>query len=316
MWTTTQKTTLRLISSVVIGVLFASCTLDEDAGTSALPQTAYYREIETGLTDETANDFRSLGEEIHNSNLFYKEKTEIIFDPTSTITTREQMYGRREEIECGDDTEETRGECQTVGTYGQDYNLPELPNNILDTFKWVKFYGIDDFVYTIGSVDRPVTPTGDDIYSILKNNDEIFSHKMYFGSDGPIEDASLVLSSPAFTFYDLEKWENKDLPSATAIWNRNIWYKGETMNEKYNMDASSYLFAFEDKIGFIGEKDSKKFIIFNGQKISADFDEIISSSCCASATSPVKLDKMGVLFSLAKRGETYYFVEMDLKQFT
>jgi len=95
----------------------------------------------------------------------------------------------------------------------------------------------------------------------------------------------------------------------------NIWYNNETINEKFAVEASSYLFSYQDKIGFVGEKDGKKFLFFNGQKISQDFDEIRTNSCCATFAYPIELDENGILFFLAKKGEKYFFVEINLNEY-
>jgi len=134
---------------------------------------------------------------------------------------------------------------------------------------------------------------------------------MFFGAESVIEDASIVNNLPAFTFYDLKEWKDENTP----VVNRNIWYNTETVNEKYLVEASSHLFAYKDKIGFVGEKDGKKFLFFNGQKISQDFDEIRTNSCCATFAYPIELDENGILFFLAERGEKYFFVEINLNEY-
>jgi len=96
---------------------------------------------------------------------------------------------------------------------------------------------------------------------------------------------------------------------------RNIWYKGETLNEKYGVDESSYLFSYKDKVGFVGKKNGKKFFFFNDQKISQDFDEIRSHACCSIFPYPIEIDENGILFFMAKRGEKYFFVETDLNKY-
>jgi len=267
-----------------------------------------------------------------------KKEGTISYDQENQISIRTPMYHLQGEVKCEDDTKDARGTCETVGIEAyQNYIPPEyktdkcdsdgwcsviqpkFPKDIVGNLDWAEFYGFGEDVYTIGSVNRPGDPTGDNTYQIFKNNEEIFSHQMFFGEESVVEDASQVLDSPAFTFYDLggwlEGWDSNGNAFTTPTFSRNIWYKDETLNQKYDMNASSYLFAFENKIGFVGEKGGKKFFFFNGQKISADFDEITTNSCCAGTAYPIEVDKNGILLSLAKRGEIYYFVEVDLNQF-
>jgi hypothetical protein len=182
---------------------------------------------------------------------------------------------------------------------------PKFQNILInDIEKIVEFYGFDKDVYTIRNIDN-------NNYSIFKNDKEIFSHKMYFGAESVVEEANIVQNSPVFTFYDLKEWKDQNTP----VVHRNIWYNGETINEKYLVEASSHLFAFKDKIGFVGEKDGGEFIFFNGQKISQDFDEIRTHGCCAIFAYPIEIDENGILFFLAKRGEKYFFTEINLNYY-
>jgi len=177
-----------------------------------------------------------------------------------------------------------------------------------------EFYGFDKDIYIVGSNNGSLNGegiNGNYDYSVFKNNKEIFSHKMYFGTESTIIDASIVSNSPAFTFYDPINVTNENNPIIT----NNIWYNNETVNEKYSVESSSYLFAYKNKTGFVGEKDGKKFVFFNGQKISENFDEIRTTSCCAIFSYPIELDKNGIMFFLAKRGEKYFFVEINLNEY-
>jgi hypothetical protein len=134
---------------------------------------------------------------------------------------------------------------------------------------------------------------------------------MGYGAESVIEEASIVLNSPAFTFYKPIDLQNNISTAA----NTNKWHNGETMNEKYGVDSSSFLFSYKDKVGFVGEKDGKKFFFFNGQKVSGDFDEIRTHSCCARQAYPVELDQNGILFFLGKRGGKYFFTEVNLNKY-
>ncbi|MDP1760020.1 MAG: hypothetical protein Q8L01_00950, partial [Candidatus Woesebacteria bacterium] len=243
-------------------------------------------------------------------------------DQNNKIQGRTAMYFLQSKIECKNDTKE---DCSIVGLQAYKNNLPpEFKVAECDSDGWclitepafqkdlansmkqlAGFYGFGKDVYTIGSVK------GDDNYSIFKNDKEIFSHKMFFGTESVVEDASIILNSPSFTFYDLKARKDENNP----VVNRNIWYNDETINEKYSVAASSHLFSYKDKLGFVGEKDGGKFHFFNGQKISQDFDEIRTSGCCAISAYPIELDENGILFFLAKRGEKYFFVEINLNEY-
>ena len=168
------------------------------------------------------------------------------------------------------------------------------------------FYTFKNDVYTVKAVDEE-----NFLYSILKNEEELFTRKMICGSICVIEDASMVLDSPAFTIYDLEKLDEKNRPTV----NRNIWYNQETMNEKFNVQTSSLLFAFKNKTGFVAERDNQNFIFFNGQKVSENFSELITAECCGTPKYPFTLHENGILFFIAKRSEKYFIIEINLNDY-
>lgn len=309
---------------LIMGFFLAGCTTSQiENRENKIPvdsQSQIYHEIETTLTSETVDDiFTLIRKEITR---LQKQGKNFWYNQNHEIQGRTPMYHLQYKIECRNGTKDN---CSIVGLQAHKNNLPpefkvaecgpdnwcliinpefrkDLINNIKQT---AESYGFSKDVYTIGNIK------GDDNYSIFKNEQEIFSHKMYFGAESVIEDASMILNSPAFTFYDLKEWKDKNTP----IVERNIWYNDETINEKYLVEASSHLFAYKDNIGFVGEKDEKKFFFFNGQKISRDFDEIRTNSCCAIFAYPIELDKNGILFFLAKRGEKYFFVEINLNHY-
>lgn len=281
-----------------------------------------YQEIQTNLTSEDIDDMDlsiPISKEI---NRLEKKGTKLGHGENIMSSSRMPMYYLQQKFECKN---ENRENCSITAVQAYKNNLPpefivgqcdegdwclilepefqkEFVNNISQLGD---FYGFGKDIYTIGSIK------GDDTYSIFKNGEEIFSHKMYFGADSVVEDASIVLNSPAFTFYDLKEWIDENTP----VFNRNIWFNGDTLNEKYDVDASSFLFSFKDKTGFVAEKDGKKFIFFNGQKISQDFDEIRTHGCCSVFSFPIEIDKNGILFFLAKREEKYLFVEINFNEY-
>lgn len=50
-------------------------------------------------------------------------------------------------------------------------------------------------------------------------------------------------------------------------------------------------------------------------KTTQDFDEIRTHGCCAIFAYPIELDENGILFFLARRGEKYFFVEINLNEY-
>lgn len=312
---------------LIIGFLLTGCANNQVDGEKNKilvdNPSQIYHEVETTLKSETVDDMVNFSIVVPKEIALLQKSGETFwYDQNYKIQGREPMYYLRSKIECKNGGKQ---DCSIVGLQAYKNNLP--PDFIIeecDSFDWclisepkfqkdlinnikkmVEFYGFGNDIYAIGNIN------GDDNYSIFKNDEEIFSHKMYFGAESVVQDESIVLGLPAFTFYDLEEWKDENTPIVT----RNIWYNNETINEKFAIDASSYLFAYQDKIGFVGEKDGKKFLFFNNQKISQDFDEIRTNSCCATFAYPIELDENGILFFLAKRGEKYFFVEINLNKY-
>jgi len=317
----------KCFSLLILGLFLTGCTNnqmnDEKNKIPTSDQAQFYHEIETTLTSKTVDDIVDFSTIVPKEIAQLQKKEEIFWlDQNHKIQGRTPMYYLQSKIGCKNDTKQ---DCSIVGLQAHKNNLPsqfivdncdsdgwclitkpKFESEQINNIKQIAgFYGFDKDTYTIGSVK------GDNNYSIFKNGKEIFSHKMYFGAESVVEDASIILNSPAFTFYDLKEWKDENNPAVR----RNIWFNNETVNEKYSVEASSHLFSYKDKVGFVGEKDGKNFLFFNGQKISQDFDEIRTNSCCAIFAYPIELDEDGILFFLAKRGEKYFFVEINLNEY-
>ncbi|MFA7244587.1 MAG: hypothetical protein WC070_00185 [Candidatus Magasanikbacteria bacterium] len=312
----------QIIAILAVTLFLTGCTQNITSNKKTKP--GIYHEIETTLTSRVVDDI------VNFSDLVTKEITKLQktgqdfwFDQNQKIKMKEPMYNLHEKIECKDNS---KNDCSIVGLQAFKYNLPpdfkigecdsidwcdiiepKFSKNIIENTKQISgIYGFGKDIYTVGNKDN-----NDDTYYIYKNEKEIFLHSMFFGTESTIIDASMILDSPAFNFYDPIKITDENNPITT----HNIWYQDETINEKYEVDSSSYLFSYQNKTGFVGEKDGQKFVFFNGQKISEDFDEIRTSSCCAIFSYPIELDKNGIMFFLAKRGEKYFFVEINLNEY-
>ncbi len=286
-----------------------------------------YREIETQLTmdDIYPKPIANEVERLKESGVHFWH------DADNIITSREEMLYLETKVECDRSKGNTNADCSIVGlqvykknappdfqlgacddTHGIEQCLitePKPPIALVNSLAHAECYGFDKDIYMIGPSK---THTRDSqTYSIFKNSEELFSRDMFFGGNGAVTDASMVLDAPAFTFYDFKKWEDENTP----IVQQNTWYHGETFNEKFDLGGSSHIFAYRNKIGFVaqgGGDDEKKFFMFNDEKISQEFDEIRTHTCCDAFAYPIEIDSNGVLFFLARRGEKYFFVEVKL----
>jgi len=296
--------------------------------TSSVVALQGYQEIETIFTDDSIRDL-NIDTEVGKEVKRLREIGQIFwYDQNRKISKGTPMYHLQ--YICKEGIE---GKCLILGAKAYQDNYPpeyKLDKNKCDTDGWclivepvfqkdlanslnqfVGSYGFGKDIYMVGSyVIGDIG--GDDSYSVFKNRKKLFSHKMSYGVESVFEEASIVLDSPAFTFYEQKEGRDENNYPITV---RNIWYEGETLNEKYGVDSSSYLFSYKDKTGFVGEKNKKKFFFFNGRKISQEFDEIRTHGCCSIFPYPVEADENGILFFMAKRGEKYFLVEVNLNEY-
>lgn len=324
-----KKLIIFLSAAILIVALFGCFTIKQKSKSLVVkPQT--YHEIETDFDiDKDYN--RPIAEVMAGEVAGLKARgSEFWYDQSQEVAMREGMqdvYGR---IKCKEEKcfivggsirdqidylrpslpEWKIGDCQAVGHDDWcEIIEPKFSENTMKMLgqDWLlgDFYIFGKDVYTVGSVK------GDGNYSVFKNGEEIFSHHMIYGAEGPIEEADIASGAPAFTFYN--PIDSKDEANMAATC--NIWYGAETINEKYAVESSSFLFSYKDKIGFVGGKNGKKFFFFNGQKVSQDFDEIRTHSCCAIQSYPIELDRNGILFFLGKRGGKYFFTEVNLNKY-
>lgn len=316
----------KCFSVLVLLFLLGGCANVQDAG-----QSKVYHEIETAFTQQIVDD--SNVETLVDAEVkrLAENGESFWYDQSRKIEIRQNLNSLRSKFECKNHSGE---DCSIVGLTGYKGSLPVgfkvdenkcdedefclvtepvFKKNLANKINAFEFYGFGKDIYMIGNIDS------NENYSVYKNDEEIFSHRMLYGAESVIQDANIVLDSPAFTFHDLEGWEIEGeegfVNGNRPIGSRNIWYRGETVNEKYGVTDSSYLFSFRDKTGFVAEKDGKYFFFFNGQKVSEGFDMIITHGCCAVFPYPIKIDENGILFFMAKRGEKFFLVEVNLNEY-
>lgn len=188
--------------------------------------------------------------------------------------------------------------------YDQTYN--NNPASIEQEYTMGRFVSRDSVYHLQWSPSQP------HFYSLYKNNNILVSRSMLYGAESAIEEFIILTinnqKKEGFTFYDYESLSGYETLWAT----RNTRYDGQTMNELYDLDESSFLFNYNNKIGFVAGKNNKKFVIYNGKQVSEFYDEILTYSCCAMYHYPLQIDQNGLFLFLAKKGKNYPFVEIDL----
>jgi len=145
----------------------------------------------------------------------------------------------------------------------------------------------------------------EDHFDFYKNDELIVSVPIYFGTSGPIWNLGLI--DGALTFeYSAKKDEKMVM---------NLYYQGEFMNEKFNMDSSKELFIYKEKIGFVAKKDDDTFIWFNGQSVSENFEAIRTQTCCMIPAHVFELYDDGRLLFEGIQGGEARLSEVDLNSF-
>lgn len=174
-----------------------------------------------------------------------------------------------------------------------------------------KSFVFDDKTYNLFAMDSGTVIS--EKYKILDDQGAtLFEAPMNYGAEGPIIDFRLVNELPAFT-YRAGTYDNST---------ENIFYNGETMNEKYGLSGSHFLFSYKDKLGFVTQKDGKEYIFFNSKIVSEGYDQIPTSSCCMTLPEVFKLYDNGALVFRAVNNKDdsglfhdYWVVEVDLNPY-
>jgi hypothetical protein len=145
-------------------------------------------------------------------------------------------------------------------------------------------------------------------YSIYKNGDLLFKRNMEYGADGPVIDWRIVEGKPAFTL-------RTSCPVINSVQTciSDIFYGGQFINEKYNVEDARYLFAYDGKIGFVAkDPDGKDRIFFDGTFITEPFDTIHAHNCCSIQQILPTVYENGVLLFYGSRDEKDYLAEVKL----
>ena len=250
--------------------------IDNHCASIVEEQTEDYREIKMNLSnteDIEMNPARAVDEEIEKLK---NKGTTFSYNKENEIEINQEITKNLDTVEC-------RKKAKALG--------------ITLDINWARCHPWEDDLYIIGKT----TEAGD--WSVFKNGEKLFTEKMRTGTDSVMSDIFIVNNSPAFVFFD---------PISEEVTKRNTWYKGETLNEKYGMEETSYPFVYLDKLGFVAQKDGQQSIYFNNQKVVGNFDNIQTSQCCAVFRYPIKIDRPGNLLFLGKRGNEYILTETNL----
>ena len=102
-------------------------------------------------------------------------------------------------------------------------------------------------------------------------------------------------------------WEFSDGKTATII------YDGLDVRQLYGIDKAYRPYGLDDRLIFIGQKDSKYFVVYDSWKIGPDFDEIAIAYCCEPVQWSVQYGQGKYLFWGSRDGQRYV-VEIALRE--
>lgn len=142
-------------------------------------------------------------------------------------------------------------------------------------------------------------------YSMYRNESLLFQRKLKYEADGPIVEGRDVDGRPAFTVLT---------NCHSQVCKRDVFYDGQFMNKKYNVEDVRNLFSHNEKIGFVAKDDEgKDRIFFDGTFITEPFDVIYTQNCCSIRQIPPLVHENGVLLFHGKRDEKNYLVQVKLE---
>jgi hypothetical protein len=100
---------------------------------------------------------------------------------------------------------------------------------------------------------------------------------------------------------------------AWGIANENpatIIYDGKDVRHLYGLDKAHASYSLADKLIFVAQKGGKYFVMYDGQKVGPDFNQIIIGYCCDTAFYSVRFGQGKYQFR-GTRGGKNYIVEIS-----
>lgn len=153
-------------------------------------------------------------------------------------------------------------------------SLPLLTDEEKSNFGIKQINGLNTELYTykltIGNDLYETKMTGFSVsdmkynYALYKNGDVV---QNYSGAISIFAPMSLQNIGGKATWEASEFSENQ---KGTAT----IFHDGVDIQKLYGLDKAHHPYGINDKLIFIGEKDNKYFIVYDGKKVGSDFDKV------------------------------------------
>ena len=92
---------------------------------------------------------------------------------------------------------------------------------------------------------------------------------------------------------------------------QTIIYDGKDLRSQYGLDAAYRPYELGGELIFVGEKEGKHFIVYDGKPVGSEFDEIIIGYCCEIVLYSPRFGEGQYLF-WGKRGDKYRAIEITV----
>ena len=89
-----------------------------------------------------------------------------------------------------------------------------------------------------------------------------------------------------------------------------IIYDGKDIRNLYGLDKAHASYGLAGKLIFVAQKGNKYFVMYDGQKVGPDFDQIIIAYCCETVLYSVHFGQGRYQFR-GTRGDKNYVVEIS-----
>ncbi len=135
--------------------------------------------------------------------------------------------------------------------------------NGLDTDLYIYKLTIDNDLYETKMMDFSVSNM-EYKYALYKNGDSV---QNYSGTVSIFAPMSLQ-NIGGKAAWEVSEFSEHQKGTAT------IFYDGVDIQKLYGLDKAHHPYGLNDKLIFIGEKDSYYFIVYDGKKVGSDFDNV------------------------------------------
>ena len=153
---------------------------------------------------------------------------------------------------------------------------------------------------------------GEDVYQARLNGRLFLNEKYTLTKNGKVIRSlygKFTAYSPSVSLQNVSGkavWEFSDEKTATVI------ADGVDVRQLYRLDKAYKPYGLDGKLIFIGQEDSKYFVVYDGWKVGPDFDDISIAYCCEPVLWSVQYGQGQYLFWGARDGLSYV-VKIALK---